>query len=68
MKFEKLVPNIFCIDIAEGLKLFIAGLCFTIGHQDLKSSQPFCVLEKDDLRINIYEMRNWPGSIIPNLD
>ncbi len=30
MKFEKLVPNIFYADIANGLKLFVECLQFTI--------------------------------------
>ena len=55
MNFEKLVPNIFYVDITEGLKLFVGCLGFNIGHDELKSSQPFCVLEKDDLRINLFE-------------
>ena len=55
MKFEKLVPNIFYIDIREGLKLFVDCLDFTIGHDEIKSHQPFCVLEKDGLRINLFE-------------
>ena len=55
MNFEKLVPNIFYADINEGLKLFVDCLGFNIGHDELKSRQPFCVLEKDDLRINLFE-------------
>ena len=55
MNFEKLVPNIFYVDIAEGLKLFVDCLSFNIGHDELKSCQPFCVLEKNDLRINLFE-------------
>lgn len=55
MNFEKLVPNVFYVDINEGLKLFVDCLGFNIGHNELKSSQPFCVLEKDDLRINLFE-------------
>jgi hypothetical protein len=55
MNFEKLVPNIFYVDITEGLKLFVDCLGFTIGHDELKSRQPFCVLEKGDLRINLFE-------------
>jgi hypothetical protein len=55
MNFEKLVPNIFYADITAGLKLFVDCLGFIIGHDELKSSQPFCVLEKDNLRINLFE-------------
>ena len=55
MNFEKLVPNIFYGDISEGLKLFVDCLGFTISHNEIKSNQPFCVLEKDGLRINLFE-------------
>ena len=55
MKFEKLVPNVFYAHISHGLKLFEDCLEFTIGHDEIKSRQPFCVLEKDGLRINLFE-------------
>lgn len=55
MKFEKLVPNIFYVDIADGLKLFVDCLEFTIGHEEIKSKNPFCVLEKDGLKINLFQ-------------
>ena len=55
MHFEKLVPNIFYVDIADGLKLFVDCLGFTIGHDEINSRQPFCVLEKDGLRINLFQ-------------
>jgi hypothetical protein len=55
MNFEKLVPNIFYANITDGLKFFVDCLDFTIGHDEIKSSQPFCVLEKDGLRINLFE-------------
>ncbi len=55
MKFEKLVPNIFYTDINQGLKLFVDCLEFTIGHDELKSNKPFCVVEKDGLRINLFQ-------------
>ncbi|SEL32546.1 VOC family protein [Parapedobacter koreensis] len=55
MNFEKLVPNIFYANINEGLKLFVDCLGFHIGHDELQSRQPFCVLERDGLRINLFE-------------
>ena len=55
MNFEKLVPNIFYVHILDGLKMFVDCLGFAIGHNEIKSSQPFCVLEKDGLRINLFE-------------
>jgi hypothetical protein len=55
MHFSKLVPSVFYADITEGLKLFVDCLQFTIGHEELNAAQPFCVLEKDGLRINIFQ-------------
>ncbi len=55
MTFEKLVPNIFYVDITDGLKLFVEPSGFTVGHDEIRSHQPFCVLEKDGLRINLFE-------------
>ena len=55
MTFEKLVPNIFYIDINDGLNFFTNCLDFTIGHDEIKSKNPFCVLEKDGLRINLFQ-------------
>ena len=55
MNFTKLVPNVYYLDIKDGLKLFIECLEFTIGHEELKSENPFCVVEKNELRMNLFE-------------
>ncbi len=55
MTFEKLVPNVFYVDINDGLKFFVDCLNFTVGYSEIKSKNPFCVLEKDGLRINLFE-------------
>jgi hypothetical protein len=55
MKFTKLVPNIFYKDVKNGLKTFVDCLEFTIGHNELNSKRPFCVLEKDGLRVNLFQ-------------
>jgi hypothetical protein len=55
MHFTKLVPNIFYKDIRSGLKTFVDCLEFTIGHNELNSARPFCVLGKDGLRINLFQ-------------
>lgn len=55
MNFEKLVPNIFYVDINDGLKMFVDCLGFEIGHDERSSANPFCVLEKDGLRINLFQ-------------
>ena len=46
MNFSKLVPSVFYIDISDGLQLFVDCLQFSMEHQDLVASQPYCVLEK----------------------
>jgi hypothetical protein len=55
MDFTKLVPNIFYADINIGLKLFVDCLEFKIGHNEIKTNNPFCVLEKNGLRINLFQ-------------
>ena len=55
MKFDKLVPNIFYSDITEGLELFVNCLGFKLGHDELNTPRPFCVLERDGLWINLFE-------------
>ena len=57
MIFTKLVPNIFYKDINNGLKTFVDCLDFTIGHNEIKTDRPFCVLEKDGLRVNLFQNR-----------
>jgi hypothetical protein len=55
MNFTRLVPNVFYTNIHDGLKLFVDCLEFTIGHSELASHKPFCVLEKNGLRINLFQ-------------
>jgi hypothetical protein len=55
MNFTKLVPSIFYTDISDGLKLFVDCLHFKIEHIDLNTSQPYCVLEKDGIRIMVFQ-------------
>jgi hypothetical protein len=55
MNFSKLVPSVFYVDISDGLKLFVDCLQFSIEHQDLKASQPYCVLEKNGIRIMVFQ-------------
>jgi hypothetical protein len=55
MNFTKVVPSVFYTDISDGLKLFVDCLQFTIEHKDLKSSQPYCVLEKDGITIMVFQ-------------
>ena len=55
MNFTKLVTSVFYTDISYGLKLFVDCLQFSIEHQDLKTAQPYCVLEKDGIRIMVFQ-------------
>ena len=55
MNFTKLVPNIFYHDIREALKLFVDCLEFKIEHDEISSANPFCVVSKNDLRINLFQ-------------
>jgi len=55
MNFTKLVPNIFYKDINDGIKLFVDCLQFKMGHSELKAKQPFCVVEKNELRVNLFQ-------------
>ena len=55
MTFEKLVPNIFYVDISDGLKFFVDCLNFRITYSEINTANPFCVLEKDGLRINLFQ-------------
>ena len=55
MHFTKLVPNVFYADIRDALKFFVDCLEFKIQHDELKSKNPFCVIERDGLRINLFE-------------
>jgi hypothetical protein len=57
MRFTKLVPNVFYTDIKDALKLFVNCLEFTIEPDELGGAKPFCVIEKDGLRINLFEDR-----------
>jgi hypothetical protein len=55
MNFTKLVPNVFYEDIHEALKLFADCLEFKIQHNELTAKTPFCVIERDGLRINLFQ-------------
>ena len=55
MNFTRLVPNVFYADIHDALKLFVDCLEFSIEHDELNASTPFCVVAKNGLRINIFQ-------------
>jgi len=55
MKFERLVPNIFYVDIADGVRTFVDCLGFEIRHDERRSFQPFCVVGRDGLGVNLFQ-------------
>ena len=67
MHFTKLVPSIFYIDIRSGLKTFVECLEFTIGHEELNSDNPYCVLNKDGLSIMLFQNKEYAEKEHPEL-
>jgi len=65
MNFTKLVPNIFYKDIRSGLKTFVDCLEFTISYSELNTKRPFCVVEKDGLRANLFQDAKYAGEHNP---
>jgi hypothetical protein len=59
MNFTKLVPNIFYADIQSGIKMFVHCLEFTIGHNEIERASPFCVVEKNGLRVNLFQNKEY---------
>ena len=55
MHFTHLVPNVFYADIKEALKLFVDCLEFKVEYDEFKSNNPFCVIARDGLRMNIFQ-------------
>lgn len=55
MNFTNLVPNVFYENINDGLKLFVDCLQFKVEHNEINTANPFCVIEKDGLRLNLFE-------------
>ena len=55
MKFEKLVPNIFYVNIADGVKMFVDCLGFEIRHDERRPHQPFFVVGRDGLGVNLFQ-------------
>jgi hypothetical protein len=43
------------VNIADGIIFFVDCLGFSIVHDEIASAQPFCVLRKDGLVINLFE-------------
>jgi hypothetical protein len=68
MKFETLTPNIFYTDINVGLNLFVECLDFSIGYDDLKSTEhPCCVIARDGLKIFLHQDQEFAEKDRPEL-
>jgi len=65
MHFTKLVPNIFYKDINTGVRTFVECLQFTVGHDERNTAHPFCVVEKDGLRVNLFQNREYAAKDNP---
>jgi hypothetical protein len=55
MSFTRLVPNVYYQDIKDGLKIFVDCLEFSIGHEEFKSKDPFCVIKQGELQMLLFE-------------
>lgn len=67
MTFTKLVPSLFYKDINIGLKTFLDCLEFTMGHDELLSENPFCVVKKDGLSIMLFQNAHYAELEHPEL-
>jgi len=68
MIFKTLVPNVFYADIQVGLKLFVHCLGFNVVYDDLQSDeQPFCVVERDGLKLHLVESEEFALKDRPEL-
>lgn len=67
MKFEKITPSVFYNTIQDSYKLFIDCLAFTIVHQELNIDSPYCVVEKDNIGILIFENKEYAQIVKPEL-
>ena len=65
MHFTKLIPELYYTDIKSALKTFVDCLEFRIGHDELNSTNPFCVLDKDGMSIMLFRnyFRNLPSEL-----
>ena len=59
MKFEQLVPSVFYGNIKDSLKLFVDCLEFTISHEEFESESPYCVINKDGLRLLVFQNKEY---------
>ncbi|MCK7591702.1 hypothetical protein M0G43_14025 [Subsaxibacter sp. CAU 1640] len=55
MHFNRLVPNVYYKNINDGLKMFVDCLGFKMGHEELKSKEPFCVIEGNEFHLMLFQ-------------
>ncbi|MBB6327496.1 hypothetical protein FHS59_003139 [Algoriphagus iocasae] len=55
MNFTKLVSSVFYHDLNDGLEMFVNCLEFSVAHQDLYTSQPYCVLRKGQIGLMLFQ-------------
>jgi len=55
MKFEKIVSSVFYENLSDSYQLFIDCLEFKIMHDESKSANPYCVIEKDGLGLLLFQ-------------
>ena len=55
MDFTRLVPNVYYEDIQDGIRLFVDCLGLRIGHEELQSKEPFCIIESDTFHLMLFE-------------
>ena len=67
MKFTKLVPELYYSDIKSGLKTFVDCLEFQVGHEELNSDNPYCVLNKDGLTVLLFQNKEYSQQFKPLL-
>jgi hypothetical protein len=67
MKFAKLVPSVFYTDISDEQKLFVDCLQFSIKHIELSIANPYCVLEKDEIKIMVFQNEQLAKEHYPEL-
>ena len=67
MKFEKITPSVFYSAIQDSFKLFIDCLEFKITHQEFELNNPYCVVERDNIGILIFQNNEYAANIKPEL-
>ena len=67
MHFTNLTPSLFYTDIRVALKTFVECLEFTIGHDELDSAHPYCVVNKDGLGILLFQDQELAEQFSPEI-